>query len=107
MPLEDVLATQGDRPHKRRLHTQEPIRHILKLCEARASGQSSASKRGRQRTMSQMRTCQWSTVWPSRQQIEIALKNVDKELFDQHISPAVVTISDEEGEIDILARSGI
>ena len=37
---------------------------------------------------------------------EIALKNVDKELFDQHISPAVVTISEEEGEIDILARSG-
>ena len=37
---------------------------------------------------------------------EIALKDVDKELFDQHISPAVVTISDEEGEIDILARSG-
>ena len=22
MPLEDVLATQGDRPHKRRLHTR-------------------------------------------------------------------------------------
>ena len=38
---------------------------------------------------------------------EIALKNVDKELFDQHISPGVVTISEEEGEIDILARSGI
>ena len=36
MPLEDVLATQGDRPHKRRLHTQEPIRDVLKLCEARA-----------------------------------------------------------------------
>ena len=26
--------------------------HVLKLCEARASGQNSASKRGRQRTMS-------------------------------------------------------
>ena len=36
MPLEDVLATQGDRPHKRRLHTREPIRDVLKLCEARA-----------------------------------------------------------------------
>ena len=36
MPLEDVLATQGDRPHKRRLHTQEPVRDVLKLCEARA-----------------------------------------------------------------------
>ena len=35
---------------------------------------------------------------------EIALKDVDKELFDQHISPAVVTISEEEGEIDILAK---
>ena len=35
---------------------------------------------------------------------ELALKDVDKELFDQHISPAVVTISDEEGEIDILAK---
>ena len=32
----DVLATQRDRPHKRRLHTQEPIRDVLKLCEARA-----------------------------------------------------------------------
>ena len=31
----------------------------------------------------------------------------DKEFFDQRISLAVVTISDEEGEIDILARSGI
>ena len=37
---------------------------------------------------------------------ELALKDVDKESFDQHISPAVVTISDEDGEIDILARSG-
>ena len=27
---------------------------------------------------------------------ELALKNVDKELFDQRISPAVVIISDEE-----------
>ena len=27
---------------------------------------------------------------------EIALKDVDKELFDQRISPAVVTIKDEE-----------
>ena len=36
----------------------------------------------------------------------LALKEMDKELLDQHISPAVVTISDEEGEIDILARSG-
>ena len=35
MPLEDVLATQGDRPHKRRLRTQEPIRDVLILCEAR------------------------------------------------------------------------
>ena len=37
---------------------------------------------------------------------EIALEEMDKELLDQHISPAVVTISDEKGEIDILARSG-
>ena len=38
---------------------------------------------------------------------EMELKEVDKELFDQHISLAVVTISDEEGEIDILAISGM
>ena len=37
---------------------------------------------------------------------EIALKNVDKKLLDQRISPPVVTISEEEGEIDNLARSG-
>ena len=34
---------------------------------------------------------------------ETALKDVDKEFVDQLISLAVVTISDEESEIDILA----
>ena len=37
---------------------------------------------------------------------ELALKDVDKELFDQRISPAVVTISDEDGEIDIFGEIG-
>ena len=37
MPLEEVLATtQGDPPQRRRMHTQELIRHILILCVARA-----------------------------------------------------------------------
>ena len=35
---------------------------------------------------------------------EIALKEMDKFFFDQLISLAVVTISDKDGEIDILAR---
>ena len=38
---------------------------------------------------------------------ETALKEVDKSFFDQRIPLAVGTISDEEGEIDILARSGM
>ena len=38
---------------------------------------------------------------------ETALKEVDKFFFDQRISLAVVTITGEEGEIDILARSDI
>ena len=38
---------------------------------------------------------------------EMALKEVDKEFFDWRISLAVVTISDEESEIDILARSDV
>ena len=108
MPLEDVLAMQGDRPHKRRLHTQEPIRHVLKLCEARA------------RLRAELRVETWQTAHDvanaslsmehgvaKQAANELALKDVDKELFDQRISPAVVTISDEDGEIDILARSGI
>ena len=99
MPLEDVLATQGDRPHKRRLHTREPIRHVLKLCEARAP-QGRASKHGRQRMMPPVNEARCV------QANELSLKDVDKELFDQRISPAVVTISDEDGEIDILPRSG-
>ena len=37
---------------------------------------------------------------------EMALKEVDKEFFKQRISQAVVTISGQESEIDILARSG-
>ena len=37
---------------------------------------------------------------------EMTLKEVDKSFFDQRIPLAVGTISDEEGEIDILARSG-
>ena len=37
---------------------------------------------------------------------DMALKEVDKFFFDQRIFLEVVTISDEEGEIDILARSG-
>ena len=38
---------------------------------------------------------------------EMALKDVDKVVFDQRMSLAVVTIFDEEGEIDIMARSDI
>ena len=38
---------------------------------------------------------------------EVALKEVDKLFFDLRISMAVVTISDEEGEINMLARSGM
>ena len=38
---------------------------------------------------------------------EVALKEVDKEFFDLRLSLALVTISDEEGEIDILARPDI
>ena len=38
---------------------------------------------------------------------EMALKGVDKEFIDQRTSLAVVTISDEESEIDILATSSV
>ena len=38
---------------------------------------------------------------------EVVLKEVDKEFFDQRHSLPLVTISDEEGEIDILARPDI
>ena len=38
---------------------------------------------------------------------KMVLREVDKVFFDLRISLAVVTISAEEGEIDILARSGI
>ena len=38
---------------------------------------------------------------------QVAVEEVDKEFFDQRISPAVVTISDEEGEIDMLVKSGM
>ena len=38
---------------------------------------------------------------------ERALKEVDKFYFDQRIPPAVVTVGGEEGNIDVLARSGI
>ena len=31
---EEVLTTQGDGPHKRRMPAQELIRHVLKLCGA-------------------------------------------------------------------------
>ena len=36
----------------------------------------------------------------------MALKEMDKEFFDQRIPVAIVTITDEESEIDLLARSG-
>ena len=38
---------------------------------------------------------------------EMALKDVDKAIFDQRISLAVVTVFDKQGGIDILARSSI
>ena len=38
---------------------------------------------------------------------EMARKEIDKFYFDQRISLAVVTVGGEEGNIDVLARSGI
>ena len=38
---------------------------------------------------------------------EMVLKELDKSFFDQRVSLAVLTISDEEGAIVILARSDI
>ena len=37
---------------------------------------------------------------------QMALKEKDKEFFDQRIPVAIVTITDEEGLSDLLARSG-
>ena len=38
---------------------------------------------------------------------EMVFKKIDKEYLDQRISLAVVTVGGEEGNIDILAISGI
>ena len=38
---------------------------------------------------------------------QAALKDIDKFYFDRRISPAVVTLGGEEGNIDVLARPGM
>ena len=38
---------------------------------------------------------------------EMALTDIDKLYYDQRISPAVVTVGGEEGNIDVLTRSGV
>ena len=80
-PASPTRAFGGCTGHAGRQTSQTEVAHAganqarsKTLRGTRASGQSSASKHGRQRMMSQMRPCQWSTVWPSRQQMSLRSK---------------------------------
>ena len=47
------------------------------------------------------------TFMTSHMVVDTSLDFLHKEFFDQRISPVVVTISDEEGEIDMLVKTGM
>ena len=51
MPFEEVLVTQGDGHHKRRMPTQDLIRHVLVLCGAKVpQGRALGGKHGKTAT---------------------------------------------------------